>query len=502
MTKNAAVKGLIQALRGQYTTSRLTVFALILFSVIYAEHAINIINYPGELQYGEGFLLNSAIILANGQNIYPPLSDHSGMPSFYPPVYTLLYAVFIKIFGISLAAGRIIAAASTVISACLIYAIVESITKRRIISAAAGVAFLVSPYVYAWSAFARVDNTALMFSLLGIFLAMKYEGNNKLYASVPFFVLSVYTKQTYIAAPIATFIYLLINGRSKKALRFISFFAFTAAAVFLTINQATAGLFYTYVINGGSTHGFSVEQMLTFYLYLFRDCVYFILFLTATALAAEEYTKKRFRLTTLYFIFASLLTVTVGSAGAALNYFIEAIAAGSILFGLAADRITKNTQSKPDIKSIICLMLILGLFFSILLDYEWYSRDRDRDAAAKDYEALSSIIKNANGPILSEDASLLVLNNRSGDIFEFFALSRLSEAGLWNQSELINEIRSQRFEEVILHIDVTKDTTNEPENYRFTKEMIEEIRNKYVSVEMIGDETNYDYRYYVYRPKE
>lgn len=59
------------------------------------------IQYPYQIDYGEGYLLNQAKIFSEGNWIYKDIDEPPFLISNYPPVYPLLVSFFIQHFGLS-----------------------------------------------------------------------------------------------------------------------------------------------------------------------------------------------------------------------------------------------------------------------------------------------------------------------------------------------------------------------------------------------------------------
>jgi hypothetical protein len=64
-------------------------------------------------------------------------------------------------------------------------------------------------------------------------------------------------------------------------------------------------------------------------------------------------------------------------------------------------------------------------------------------------DLVSDIIKNTNEPILTENAGLVVVNNKS-PYFEPFVFRSLIRQGLWDEVHFIQDVDSQRFDYIIL----------------------------------------------------
>jgi 4-amino-4-deoxy-L-arabinose transferase-like glycosyltransferase len=127
------------------------VVIFVLYDLIAVVH-----RYP--LDYGEGPLLDQAMRLAAGQNIYrPDISSPPYTVSNYPPLYVLSLVPFVKLFGPSFLAGRLISIACTLASAFFLAQIIYIPSQDRMAAVTAGFLFFAFPYVVGWSFHQRVD---------------------------------------------------------------------------------------------------------------------------------------------------------------------------------------------------------------------------------------------------------------------------------------------------------------------------------------------------------
>lgn len=475
----------------------LVIAVLISYLLLYLYHAFVSIIFPFQMDYGEGFTLNTVRILSNGGNIYPLITDKYFITSPYPPLYYLIYSLLVKISDISFSTGRLISVVSTLIVSYLIYLIVKIKTKRPVLGAISSLIFLLSPYTFYWSALARVDMLALLFSLLGIYFIFKYKGEKWIYLSVLFFVLSVYTKQSYFAAPIAVFLYLIIRNKQKNAMRFIVSFSLFVISLFLMLNYITDWQFYIHVIKNSASHRFSIPLIFSFYWNFLDYYIYAILIVLAMTVVTAEFIKKRFSLFGIYFIIAGIFTVIIGKIGSTINYYLELTAIISVLFGFVINKLMIDTKRNSTYMPLFLYISIISIFVAIIGYFAIVNDPTPLDVMNN--QKVSSIIENTKGRILSEDAGLLVLNNRPDDVFEFFILSSLSRAGLWDQSGFVNEMKNQEFSLIILNFNITESKIPEYELERVTDEMLIQIRQNYIITDKIGSNQTL-YEYYIYTP--
>ncbi len=145
--------------------------------ILLAQNAQIALEDPYTLNYGEGPLLDQAVRLARGENIYrPDLSQPPYTITNYPPLYVLAQVPFVDRFGAALWYGRLISLISSGAAAIFLALTVQTITKDWIAALAAGLTLPAIPYIFYWSALARIDALALALSLAGLWVTARWYG--------------------------------------------------------------------------------------------------------------------------------------------------------------------------------------------------------------------------------------------------------------------------------------------------------------------------------------
>ncbi|HZM24837.1 MAG TPA: glycosyltransferase family 39 protein, partial [Anaerolineales bacterium] len=131
------------------------------------------ITHRYSLDYGEAPLVDQAMRLATGQNIYR--ADISTPPytiSNYPPLYIAVLSISVKLFGpaSTFFVGRLISILCALISSLCLARILYVSTNDRFAALSAAFTFLAFPFVVFWSPLLRIDMLALALSLSGLCL--------------------------------------------------------------------------------------------------------------------------------------------------------------------------------------------------------------------------------------------------------------------------------------------------------------------------------------------
>src|ERR671917_201490 len=154
--------------------------------LLFLRHGWDALSFPFPLNYGEGPLLDQAVRLASFEGIYS--SDLTKAPytiSNYPPVYLLVQAPFVWLFGPELWYGRLISLASVAATALFVALTLFALTRDRIAAMAAGLTFPAIPYVLRWSSLGRVDLLGLALSWAGLFAVVRWPGRRRAVAAGP-----------------------------------------------------------------------------------------------------------------------------------------------------------------------------------------------------------------------------------------------------------------------------------------------------------------------------
>ena len=211
--------------------------------VIFAVNAAMALFHRYPLDYGEAPLVDQAMRLAAGQNIYrQDLSSPPYTISNYPPLYVLSLVPFVKLFGPSFLVGRVISILSSLASAIFLARIIYFYTQDRMAAVTTGTLFLAVPYVVGWSPLLRVDMLALALSLAGLYVLARGSATQRdLVISALLLVGAIYTRQSYaLAAPLAAFVWLWTHDR-RRAIGLAALVGGLSLVLFFALNILTRG---------------------------------------------------------------------------------------------------------------------------------------------------------------------------------------------------------------------------------------------------------------------
>lgn len=440
----------------------------------YIHRVIWAIGYPQPLDYGEGPILNQVRYILQGRNYYKDINYPPYIIGNYPPVFNLLSLLFVPIFGISFATGRLVAFLAVIGTAYIIYRIVLKFTGNNVVAFLTGLFYLSIDYVYVWGIYMRIDTLSIFFNMLGIYWVIQYEDDyKKLRWCVLFFLLSLYTRQSMIAGTAAAYLYLLTKNR-KVAGKLIGYTLLYGLSVFVLLNIITKGQFYLHIVK--YNNNIFTTRQLWFFLSkeLFTYTTILIISLIASLLWLKEHRK---RIIALYFIFAFLVQLTVGKVGSMLNYLIEPVGIMGIIFGiLIGDALKKKNQLINAGISILVLLQIANYYYGPnTLNWGWQPSPPP--------VALDRYVEESKGLILAENLGILPAHNR--DIyFDPFIFTQLHYQGIWDQSKIIRDIKEKKFDLIMLEFSLYYDHSSDSD--RWSKEMKQAMYENYYLIDTQG----------------
>ncbi|HEX6269047.1 MAG TPA: hypothetical protein VFZ43_02325 [Anaerolineales bacterium] len=438
------------------------------------------------LDYGEAPLVDQAMRLASGQNIYR--ADISTPPytiSNYPPFYVALVAISVKLFGAegSFFVGRMISVLSAWASSIFLMFIVYASTRDRLASLSTGLVFLAFPFVVYWSPLLRIDMLALALSLAGLcLLVWKSVSTWRLAGVAVLLVAAIYTRQSYgLAAPLAAFVWLLARDW-RQALKLAFMVGGLGLVLFFVLNSVTDGGFFFNIVTA-NVNEFRLDILESSWDRL-REAALILLIVGGASLFLIWRWNPLWTLAVPYLIGATLSAATIGKIGSNVNYLLELCAALSLSAGavLAWSRVYLSVYSLRAAFLILLAFAVGKMLHTTLEDYTWDLRERR--AARAELSRLESIVAETPGPILADEyMGMLTLQGRPL-VIQPFEVTQLAWAGKWDQTRLLDSINKKEFASIIIY---DRPWSNE----RWTPEMLAAIDHSYMLTDMVADNKIY-----------
>lgn len=464
---------------------RLFLGVAVLFFII---HALLSIFFPYPLDYGEAPLVDQAMRLAAGQNIYrteiasPPYTITN-----YPPVYPLALAPFAH-SDIAFLAGRAISVLSAIATAIFLALIIYHASQDRLAALASGATFLAIPFVVHWSGLLRVDMLALALSTAALYLLVRSSGSRWGIAGAGLLLIAaIYTRQSYaLAAPLAAVAWLWSQQR-RRAVELALLVGGLALILFILLNILTGGGFFFNIITA-NVNEFMMSQ-LSWNLNNLTATTPILLILGALLLFFGRGRMSLWPLLALYLIGATISALTIGKIGSNVNYFLELSAALS----LAAGAFLAWSQIHPWrlVGLLILLTLQTGLLMQATLAQAFDERLSFRRSDEIALGNLATIVAETDGPILADEFMGLITMQQRPLYMQPFEVTQLARAQQWDQATLLLDIEQQTFPLILIYRLPAYPLHEE----RWTSEMLAAIEKNYRPARIEASTV-------IYRPQE
>ncbi|MEC3910808.1 glycosyltransferase family 39 protein [Sphingobium sp. CR2-8] len=215
-------------LRGSLPKRRLVTAGLAVIFLLLLCHLLSLLsyigfalNYPFQLDYGEGIVWQQARNIWAGEG-YGPLQIFPAIVYHYPPVYHLTFEGLAALTGLDeMIAGRLVSIASSALTAVVVGMLTsatignaETVRTRILCGAFAGLLFLSCVPVRMWTPLMRVDMLSVLFGAAGLWFVLRALSRpHYIYVASAMFVLGLFVKQISVAPPAAAFLVLLFTHR-------------------------------------------------------------------------------------------------------------------------------------------------------------------------------------------------------------------------------------------------------------------------------------------------
>jgi hypothetical protein len=478
---------------------------ILLFAlVVLLAYANNLIHFPYDYDQGEGFELVDTIMFSQFRWPYQNTDSYPFYSSNYPPLFHIIAAPFVWIFGNAYWYGRLFGTLATLITAFTIYYAIYREGQHRWIAILCTLAFLSSNTIYHIAPLFRQHMMMVMFETIAVVIlarAFPKQQNRLIALGLFLIILAGYTKQLAAITAVAVLAWMILRN-PRRGILWSIVFLLVGGLIFLWMNFATNGEWWRQAIlaNVNELNPFQIFGLTLLWLRL-----HFFLIAPALLFTLYELYFERISLYTAWFIVATLLgAIGSGTWGGGDSYLATGIAAMCILSGIFLSRILSQDGSIPEknpykniafvfmwLKPLAMYLIPLlfigygistfkmptdGAFFGTianLLSIQTNVMGRHFDNASYDVQGYANIghfvteadhaaaqeivnlYAESDLPILSEEAGFSlaagedVITNPTQLRNLWFAEMRQGDE-LWNGDELIAMIENQQFAYIIL----------------------------------------------------
>ena len=470
MTAQTSIE--VSLLRRASSAGRIAIgllIAILLYRTIqFADAGLKSIRYPWELDYGEGIVWQQMRWMFTAR-AYGPIDGFPAIVFHYPPLYHALTVLTAGALGTDeLATGRAISVLSTfaaaIASAILVAALLEgraSRWDRRISSCIAALLVFTFVPVDLWATFMRVDMLAIALGMFGLVAAFKsLERPRFIYLASLLFVAAVYTKQTALAAPAATFAVLIV-ARPRIALRGIATCLILGLTIFAILGWLTDGGFYRHIFLY-NINRFDAAR-LVWILYLpAAQAMYVALAAFVVVRRLREVRSKyrsiedaraklgqspsdiRLLIVAAYLLVSTVMLVLVAKSGSNINYFLDCFFALGLFSAMAPSEAANGLRHNPHLRAMFAIGFPAALAAGALFAQPVRTGDGADSPHSHELARLAHVIASAKKPVISDDMVLLIRGGQ--DVrWEAAIFAELASTGRWDERPFIQRIRNHEF---------------------------------------------------------
>lgn len=402
--------------------------------------AASYVSLPFAVNFAEGVVLSGAARAADGLTPYPPIGHPPYVVNIYGPVFYYALAPLVRWFGLEFTAPRLFVIASGLAVAFFLILLLRHWTESWVVALGFGLCFLGVPLIRHWIYVLRVDLFGLALTLAGLYVFT--IGKRSIWPAL-LFLAALYTKVTFLAAPVACILYLILSGERRRTWRFLGWLLLFGFAGLVVLGLGTKGralidMFMTQVD----------PYRLSFYISRIRAPALQSMALVAgaVALAVNDIRKRRISLPLLYFILACVTSLTAGIYGGDGNHLLEWQAA----LVLAAGCGYHSLRARRKVDAAVALIPI-GVIATVLLALP---RSRQLSPALLGCPAAYRFAAEQPGQLLTDNPGIAVLSGKTIWLNDAFEFSLLRKAGRLDQQPLIDMVRQKFFGVILLGEDL------------------------------------------------
>lgn len=394
---------------------------------------------PDETSNPESLFILHSVEVSEGKPLYTDFRKPPYNVTQYTPVHYFVLAFLKRSFDLNMQQlfvwGRRLMLLLASVIGLTIFLHGKKQTRSIIYSMTAALIFVGSYMLWPLACTNRADIPATLFSIIAIIIFAK-NTKYSLYLSIPFLLLAFYTKHSFVSAPAAIGLYLLINRQLVNAIKFSLIFAASAGLIWILMHIATNGMS---TLNLVSTNVAPMKlQNVRLVMGAFLQTAALPLILGCSGLNRNW---KNDPVAVYLFVSLFLAIFATAKVGSSMNYLLEPLAAACLLIPAALQRgLESSVISKTCLTAAFVILAIPQInFLKFTLD-TLHFRD---DSSAK------RIAAQATGLVISDNPRISV-SSKKPFLVDPYVYSYLESEGKWDSSELLSMIKSGNVQYLIL----------------------------------------------------
>jgi hypothetical protein len=471
-----------------------------------------VLSYPYQLDYGEGIVWQQMRNMVRG-TAYGPLAIFPAIVYHYPPVYHMTAATLAATTGIDpLVSGRIVSILSSFATAVMVGLLTMRVTPvatgftvKNVSAALAGLMFLTCYPVMMWTPLMRVDMLAGVFALAGILLSLRaIDRPYWIYGGAVMFVLSIYTKQISVAAPLATFSVfllvcprlavrgilacLLVGGIALASLSLVTDNGFLTHILLYNLNRITPALLGGVLLEQIVARSMLIALAVLGAVASWREIRRITAGANTLALVRHTLVRDRAAVTALvmllFLAIKTIMLLGMMKSGSSYNYMIEWLSAVTVFAGVSTGPLISFATGRHMFHAnrlITGAIALVGLPLQLIFTSPVFPNAHITALNAQAYVPIVALIRASARPVISDDMTLLIRAGKDVE-WESAITAELAHKGIYDQATFADLVRAHCFAFFL----VEGNTDTQPFVSRYNLPVAAAILSAYPREETVG----------------
>jgi Dolichyl-phosphate-mannose-protein mannosyltransferase len=402
---------------------------------------------PFSPDYGEGQVLALIQRMQLDGTFFGDVQRYPMVLSTYAPLFMLVNVPGYQLFGPTLLQPRLVSLLAALAVSGFLFALLRRRTGDARVAGALALVFFAPWFVQTWAAMARVDMLAQMLTMSGLYAFDRLWPRGGLRRYVPFllFGAAFYTRQTTLVAPAAVLGSLLLEpGRRRDLPRALAAFVVPTGAVLLVMTVATRGQAWLHLVPYAAAAGYDLAHMARSYgSFLLLAGPLVLLVLAGLVRRPGALLRGPNLPLALFWILSLAALSTIAKEGAGQNYFVEPFLATLLLAGIALGALV-DAGDVPRRAWPLAVLVAAAAAGFVDYDHKRLHQAIRAPERARAFIELDRMVKATEGPILSENLSVVVTNRKRAWV-EPWSMMLLAKKGLWRPDVLVGDCRRGLF---------------------------------------------------------
>ena len=474
---------------------RVLVGALVALAVgVFLVSALFGLFNPRDTSQPEGAVVAGALRVAHSEPLFLDIRRGPYVTAMYGPFIYMLLGTLVKVSGAGISGAYLLGRILSLLSAVACASMVAGLSRRFGASTfgawIAGGLFLASPVILPVAYSTRSDLPAVALALAGVTLFLHWSETRRWYLAALPLVAAAYTKQTALAAAMAIGLFLVLEGRIRRAILFVLIVMVACAGILLVLNRATGGLATLNLLEVPGASPLNLGSRPLGALAGFLSSAALPLILAAPALVKLAQGDRRLRFPLCYFLVALAVSMAGSTKlGSDTYYFMEPLAAVLVLSGVGLSSLLEegmDSLRKAPAAALLGLFVV-GIAGSVgmtarIAQFQYVPNNQVIQVASQ-----------APGDVIIEDENVALKCGKPLTIMDPFAFAYMAKRSRWDAGPLNRRILARDFGAIILRSPLEHPSHYQGEIYWATT-TLEAMGRAYRMEEVVDG-------YFVYRPR-